>query len=387
MGEPLGYHFELHRQTQDGVLRYKASGVCTCAHPVDLVERPDRNNPPASRFVYIYITSVDVFCEVAKLAHRQPLAAWEALVHNDVLQLMPGEDNWYGLATALEPASLARRQARDWTKQKEHPWDNAQFCVAVHVPKSQCRPSTVAPEAVELCAPEDVDAEFQYASSLLEATRSRNAPEVFKLLKAKADPDSRDSRGWTALHVACSTRPCFAVLRQLLPVCDPCARTLKGELPIDLAEAGFHDDVVATLRSHMQNHKTAKLLPQAAGDPTMDAQKAENVRVAEMRGRKLATRDDELQLLLKFARDLMDKYPNTDKAFQAFDINANGTLSASEFVQYAQYMRFTGDVSAVFKALDVDGLGDISKEEFRILQRLYDDEKDSLLFKPPIPSI
>eukprot|EP00971_Amphidinium_carterae_P099082 1959268-Amphidinium_carterae.1 len=47
---------------------------------------------------------------------------------------------------------------------------------------------------------------------------------------------------------------------------------------------------------------------------------------------------------------MMYKYPNAEKAFKIFDINRNGSLSLSEFAQYAKTF-FTGDVTSVYKVL------------------------------------
>lgn len=75
-------------------------------------------------------------------------------------------------------------------------------------------------------------------------------------------------------------------------------------------------------------------------------------------------------LLREFAVICLNKYGDGAKAFKAFDINGNGTLSGSEFAQYAKLI-FDGDVTAVFKALDEDALGDISVKEFSILDKIY----------------
>jgi len=81
-------------------------------------------------------------------------------------------------------------------------------------------------------------------------------------------------------------------------------------------------------------------------------------------------------VLRQFAVVLMNKYGDVKTAFQAFDINGNGTLSGSEFAQYAKLI-YEGDVTAVFKALDVDAEGDISVKEFGILRKIYNEMKNS----------
>lgn len=81
-------------------------------------------------------------------------------------------------------------------------------------------------------------------------------------------------------------------------------------------------------------------------------------------------------VLRQFAVLIMTKYGDVKKAFHAFDINGNGTLSGSEFASYAKLI-YEGDVTAVFKALDVDHLGDISVKEFDILRKMYHEMKKS----------
>jgi len=76
-------------------------------------------------------------------------------------------------------------------------------------------------------------------------------------------------------------------------------------------------------------------------------------------------------MLSEFSLLLMSKYPNAGKAFKAFDLNNNGTLSAAEFTGSVSGLRYSGDATAVFKALDLDRLGDISMSEFQRLQEKY----------------
>ena len=51
--------------------------------------------------------------------------------------------------------------------------------------------------------------------------------------------------------------------------------------------------------------------------------------------------------------------------------NDNNNDIRKEFYQYANQMRFPGDSTALFKALDVQRVGQIAPEEFGKLERLY----------------
>jgi len=88
--------------------------------------------------------------------------------------------------------------------------------------------------------------------------------------------------------------------------------------------------------------------------------------------------------LHQFAGALMESYGDVSAAFRAFDINRNGTLSRSEFTQYAKLI-YEGDVTAVFKALDVDANGELSVQEFDRLRNMYSVKKRSDAPKAWIP--
>jgi len=198
-------------------------------------------------------------------------------------------------------------------------------------------------------------------------------------LEARTDPDFQDARGWTALHAACATRPHWEVLEQLLSVCDICARTHAGLLPCDIADMACHEDTSKVIKERMQQHKKAKHFPQASSALSAAAKAALGLTSVDWEAASMVGKRREdgeaVDMLRDFARVLMTKYRDSDAAFRAFDINGNGTLSGSEFVQSAKQMKWPGDVVAVFKAIDIDRQGDISKVEFRLLQHLYDETK------------
>jgi len=73
----------------------------------------------------------------------------------------------------------------------------------------------------------------------------------------------------------------------------------------------------------------------------------------------------------------MQKYRNVDEAFRAIDVNGSGELSMAEFVEGAKLrVRFTGDVKAIFQSLDMDRSGTIGVKEFRKLRGLKANQEE-----------
>jgi hypothetical protein len=125
-----------------------------------------------------------------------------------------------------------------------------------------------------------------------------------------------------------------------------------------------NDDVTLALRDHMKMHKKGMHLAQAkipAPEGFYSSWKAHGA------GHRMGE-DESAELLFKFAVMLFTKFNTAEAAFRAFDVNANGTLRVSEFVQAAKTLRFGGDTAAVFKALDCDRQGDVSISEFKLLK-------------------
>mmetsp|Transcript_58590 Transcript_58590/g.188319 ORF Transcript_58590/g.188319 Transcript_58590/m.188319 type:complete len:421 (+) Transcript_58590:194-1456(+) len=377
--EPAGYCTAFHREAESVVLLHEASGIRVCPHAIDLVERVDRTKPPeAARVFYVYLP-LAAFRKVAALAHREPHGAWRAMVQDGILrredESYRGDSAWYGVVTAAEPAAVARGRAAGsisgW------PWGAEDFCVALYMPTGCSRPAAGG-GALELCLAGPEELAREYGTRLVEAAIGRDEQAVRSLLHARASPDFQDPRGWTALHAACSVRPRWEVLRQLLRVSNLCARTHRGELPCDIADAAKHEDVSQALKDQMQHDESTKYLPEAMSVLSAEARERLGLHqldnnLAELKGRRRS--DEEGRAMLRdFAMAVMAKYPNANAAFKAFDINQNGTLSASEFSQYTQQLRCECDVTAVFKALDIDRLGDISVSEFSVLQELHDEQ-------------
>jgi len=81
--------------------------------------------------------------------------------------------------------------------------------------------------------------------------------------------------------------------------------------------------------------------------------------------------------LRAFATLLMQKYRNVDEAFRAIDVNGSGELSMAEFVEGAKLrVRFSGDVKAIFQSLDMDRSGAIGVQEFRKLRGLKANQEE-----------
>jgi len=396
---PRGYMLEFHTQTHCQVLRHEASGCRCCCTPLDLLERVDRGQraEPAV-LAYIYFSEADIFARVTKLANREPRKAWKILVEARVLTLVEerADGVWYNApATCAEPAKASAEQGLPAE------WRAAPFCIALYMPAHECRSSLSGTAAAGSSvvdvwlpggAPREASAgvwvwppmvdrapQIERGLMLVEAAARRDAEAVRQVLEARADPDFQDNRGWTALHAACAVTVRWEVLDQLLEVCDVTARTNAGLLPCDLADMGNHEDTARVVKECMQQHNKGKHLPAASSTLTAAAKAALGLThvdyTAAAKVGKRRTQGEEEEMLREFSNLLMSKYKNADAAFRAFDFNSNGTLSAAEFTQSAQQLRFSGDPGAVFKAIDLDREGDISKVEFRTLQRLYDQEQ------------
>lgn len=269
--EPAGYRSDFHRASELCVLRHEASGAVICAQPLDLVERVDRrmSSQPA-RIVFCY-PSPDAFRDAGELAHRnRHREAWRALVAAGCLSPTPsgasdvaedaggGELEWLGGGTALEPSQLHAR-----VEKSEEPCPDPSFCLALFLPADCCRDASTpgAPRgALELCEPRLPGAgpEVEHGMSLVAAAGRGDAGAVARCLAARADPDSQDVRGWTALHAAARGRPCWEVLDQLLPRCDPSLKTLNGQLAVGVADEKGYLEVAEAIRERMRAHPKGK---------------------------------------------------------------------------------------------------------------------------------
>mmetsp|Transcript_44465 Transcript_44465/g.105371 ORF Transcript_44465/g.105371 Transcript_44465/m.105371 type:complete len:429 (+) Transcript_44465:110-1396(+) len=386
--EPPGYRTEFDAKLGEGVLRHEATGVRVCGHVIDLVERVDRTKRPESATIIFVYSPLEVLKPVAELAQREPTKAFQELMKVGALKPLHsgGHQNddddgdeelalgrtrtiyrWLEGATLAEPASLVNgRQALAGQP--------GSYCVALHLETARLRRAAGQDSPLVLLREAKASPmEVELGVCLVEAATNRDEETLRSLLRKRADVHFRDVRGWTALHAACSVRPCWPILNSLLQRgSDVCARTRDGLMPYDIAERAEHHDIAEELQRRLRQHKTGKFLPHAHVGMGGGAS---NEDFAHTMGRRVAD-EDAVPLLRDFAAVLMGKYENAVSAFKAFDINNNGSLSGSEFVQYARLLNFQGDLMVVFKALDKDRLGDISVEEFKLLQNLHSEGLD-----------
>lgn len=71
-----------------------------------------------------------------------------------------------------------------------------------------------------------------------------------------------------------------------------------------------------------------------------------------------------------FASQLITRFPNLEKAFQVFNNNPMGRIDIATFVTTAKELGLSGNARAIFKELDSDGDGYISKKEFKSLRAI-----------------
>jgi len=265
--EPVGYHTEFYKGGGQSVVRHLETGICIGALPLDIVERVDPHRvPEPTRIVFCYLP-VSVFVTIADLLEAQvdPHGVWRKLSASGALKIDSIADNdsetWCGPFAEVEPRDVPRLVAADVTVRGSEPWSGAEFGIALHVLSRHCRPAEGQAQGVlEIRAPETPELDVDCGVQLVEAAGRGDVAAVRKCLAARADPDARDARGWTALHAASARRPCPEVLGLLLRVCDVCARTRQGELPADLADKGNHQDTASALRDKMRCHEKGKYL-------------------------------------------------------------------------------------------------------------------------------
>mmetsp|Transcript_42808 Transcript_42808/g.80280 ORF Transcript_42808/g.80280 Transcript_42808/m.80280 type:complete len:327 (+) Transcript_42808:87-1067(+) len=292
--EPEGYRTEYHDKSQRCVLRHLATGIRIGADCIDLVERVDRGQAPENTcVVYCYLPEAAggraAFSDIQRLANRQPRDAFKALIKCGALvpvsEPMDDEDvgdpEWYGgHLAALDPADVGRWLSRGTVVRDREPWYGAEFCVALYVSGRSVRPATgrslgvgevlemkhpgLSPSRAAAMAdgaePHATELQVDQSYQLIEYAAKRDAAGVRECLAAGADPTTRDSRGWTALHAAAGIRPCWEVLELLIPVSDLCARSNAGHLPLNLAEEARQEETAEVLRDVMRRHKKGKYL-------------------------------------------------------------------------------------------------------------------------------
>jgi len=93
-----------------------------------------------------------------------------------------------------------------------------------------------------------------------------------------------------------------------------------------------------------------------------------------------------IQDMRNFTSIMLAKFENLDKAYLFFTRDSNGQLAIEDFVAGARELRFKGNARAVFKELDADADGNVSRQEFRAL-RAIDDPADDPATKTPAQKV
>lgn len=80
--------------------------------------------------------------------------------------------------------------------------------------------------------------------------------------------------------------------------------------------------------------------------------------------------DANMTSLRDFMKYILLSFSSVDAAFAAFDDKGNGQLSLAEFMDGAERIKYVGDAGNVFRLLDKNNTGTISKAELRALREL-----------------
>merc|ERR1719198_1012759 len=76
----------------------------------------------------------------------------------------------------------------------------------------------------------------------------------------------------------------------------------------------------------------------------------------------------------EFAALMMGNYRNPEEAWKALDKSGDGTVSCNEFTAWAKALNYKGNSNEVFRLLDPENKGYITKAQYSRLQKLHDME-------------
>lgn len=91
--------------------------------------------------------------------------------------------------------------------------------------------------------------------------------------------------------------------------------------------------------------------------------------------KELPEHRDEMSALKDFAMHLLRTFKDVNEAFAALDLDGNGQLSLEEFKAGARRIKYRGDPEHIFRSLDQSATGTINKTELRHLRQLPADSK------------
>jgi len=86
---------------------------------------------------------------------------------------------------------------------------------------------------------------------------------------------------------------------------------------------------------------------------------------------EIELRSAEVGLARDFAEYLFRRFPDSNAAFDAFDIYRTGQVGLTSFISGGKRIQFSGDIKSIFRALDVNHVGQISKSDFRVLMQFH----------------
>jgi ankyrin repeat protein len=134
-------------------------------------------------------------------------------------------------------------------------WKNAHFCNVEDISK-----------LLNAGAPVDIKRGPHKTTALMEAVGSydNKCPKTIAqmLIKAGADPNARDDRGWTPLHYLAAgqcIRANMEALRYLISIgADPTIMDMEGRAPLEFATRAGCSDAIGILADHLERLQKAR---------------------------------------------------------------------------------------------------------------------------------